>query len=50
MKDIHFDAKGKLRLEKEVDRRQTQLVDAQANGELYKEMYEKVCKGVEYMA
>lgn len=50
MKDFHFDVKGKLRLEKEVDRRQTQLVEAQANSELYKEMYERVREGVEYMA
>jgi hypothetical protein len=32
MNDFHFDTKGKLRLEKEVDRRQTQIVEAQASG------------------
>lgn len=33
-----------------MDRRQSQLVEAQASGELYKEMYEQVKEGVEHMA
>lgn len=30
--------------------RKTELVEARANGEMYREMYEKLKKGVEFMA